>query len=120
MGIAALIMTGGGINEVGAPAIAVAVTNVPMANSYSWAAPSCTAWTLVEMSTFESAAVETAAFRRVLPGPTAVYFHQCGQTYSYTYVDTGKGQIGCLADPAPHRSFPSWPALSAVVPCSCG
>ena len=104
-GAVALVIVAGGANEVGAPAIAGAVTNIGLAHyRHLWgfaAIPRCTAWDLIDGSTEGGFAIETFVFDRATAGPSAIYFRQCGPAYQYTYVDTGNGHVSCLTAPVP-------------------
>ena len=99
-----LVMIGGGANEIGAPAIAGAVTNIGLAHRHSWglaAIPSCTVWDLVDASAEQGFEIETFVFDRATAGPSAIYVRRCGPAYQYTYIDTGNGRVSCLAAPVP-------------------
>jgi hypothetical protein len=103
-GAVALVMVGGGANELGAPAIAGAVTNIGLAHRHHWglaAVPSCTVWDLIDDSAEHGLAIETFVFNRATAGPSAIYVRRCGPSYQYTYVDTGNGHVSCLTAPVP-------------------
>jgi hypothetical protein len=109
VGAVALVMVGGGANEIGAPAIAGAVTNIGLAHHHDWgfmAIPSCTAWGLIDKSAEQGLAIETFVFNRATAGPSAIYVRRCGPSYQYTYVDTGNGRASCLTAPVPVAALP--------------
>jgi hypothetical protein len=104
VGAVALVMVGGGANEIGAPAIAGAVTNMGLAHHHHWgfaAVPSCTVWDLIDDSAEQGLAIETFVFDRATAGPSAIYVRRCGPAYQYTYVDSGNGHVSCLTAPVP-------------------
>ena len=104
-GAVALVIVGGGANEVGAPAIAGAVTNIGLAHYHHlWGlavVPRCTVWDLIDESTQQGMEIETFVFYRATAGPSAIYFRRCGPAYQYTYVDTGNRNVSCLTAPVP-------------------
>lgn len=101
----ALVIVGGGANEIGAPAIAGAVTNIGLAHHHhAWgltAFSRCTVWTLIDDSTENGLAIESFVFFRATAGPSAIYVRRCGSNYQYSYVDTGNGRVSCLTAPVP-------------------
>ena len=101
-------MVGCGVNEAGAPAIAVAVTNTAIAHhDYEWglaAVPRCTVWTLMDDSTEDGAAFKNFVFFLMEAETSAIYSRQCGPNYQYTYVDTRNGRKSCIGGPIPHSS----------------
>jgi len=108
-GAVALVMVGGGANELGAPAIAGAATNIGLAHHRNWgfaALPSCTRWGLIDNSAEQGLAIETFVFKRATAGPSAIYVRRCGPAYQYKYVDTGNGRASCLTAPVPVAELP--------------
>ena len=103
-------MVGCGVNEAGAPAIAVAVTNTAIAHhDYEWglaAVPRCTVWTLMDDSTEDGAAFKNLVFFLMEAETSAIYSRQCGPNYQYTYVDTRNGRKSCIGGPIPHSTPP--------------
>ena len=109
VGAVAMVMVGGRANEIGAPAIAGAVTNIGLAHHHHWgfaALPSCTVWSLIDDSTEQGSAIETFVFNRATAGPSAIYVRRCGPAYQYTYTDTGNGRASCLTAPVPVALLP--------------
>jgi hypothetical protein len=99
------VIVGGGANEVGAPAIAGAVTNIGLAhNHHLWglaAVPRCTVWALIDGLTDRAFEIESFVFDRATPGSSAISFRRCGPTYQYTYVEIGNDRASCLTAPVP-------------------
>jgi hypothetical protein len=109
-GAVALVIVGCGVNEAGAPAIAVAVTNTAIAHhDYEWglaAVPRCTVWALMDDSTEDGAAFKNLVRFLMEAETSAIYSRQCGPHYQYTYVDTRNGQKSCISGPIPHSTQP--------------
>jgi hypothetical protein len=104
-GAVALVIVGGGANEIGAPAIAGAVTNIGLAHHHHYwgfaAVPRCTLWNVIDDSGDQSLTIRTFVFYRATAGPSAIYVRRCGPSYQYWYIDTGNSRASCLTAPVP-------------------
>jgi len=109
-GAVALVMVGCGVNEAGAPAIAVAVMNTAVAHhDYELgiaSVPRCSAWSLMDESTEDGAAFANLVYFLMEAETSAIYSRQCGSNYQYTYVDDRNGRKSCIGGPIPHSTPP--------------
>lgn len=102
-GAVAVVMVGGGANEIGEPAIAAAMTNTTLSRRHDAvgeaALPRCTVWALIDESTESCAAIANIVFYPMGARTSAIDIRRCGPNYQYPYVDIRNGYASCISTP---------------------
>lgn len=102
-GAVAVVMVGGGANEIGERASTAAMTNTTLSRSHDpfgeAGLPRCRVWALIDGSTESGAAIANIVFYLMRASTSAIDTRRGGPNYKYPYVDIRNGRASCIGTP---------------------